>query len=52
MRLNAKINDDTDLVNKQYILDVLSKLNTEELQTLREAIEALEDNTQWGYFEE
>lgn len=48
MRLNSKINDSTDLVNKAYVEKLLAELDDTTIAALQTAIENLEDNTQWG----
>lgn len=50
MRLNAKINDETDLVNKQFVDALLAKLNDTTIADLREAIEKVDDSRKWGTF--
>lgn len=50
MRLNAQINDNLDLVNKQYITDTLANLDATTLQLIRNAIDSLEQHSQWGSF--
>lgn len=52
MRLGSKINDNADLVNKQFVEALLSQLNSTTIAELKEAIEQIESNDQWGSYEE
>lgn len=52
MRLGSKINDNADLVNKQFVETLLSQLDSTTIAELKEAIEQLESNDQWGSYEE
>lgn len=50
MRLNARINDETDLVNKQFVDALLSKLDDTTIADLKKAIDELEDSRKWESF--
>ena len=50
MRLNARINDNTDLVNKQFVEALLAKLDDTTIADLKKAIDSLEETRQWGSF--
>lgn len=51
MRLNAKINDETDLVNKQFVEALLAKLDNTTIAEIKKAIEEIEGNSTWGEIE-
>ena len=50
MRLNARINDNTDLVNKQFVEALLARLDDTTIADLKKAIDSLEETRQWGSF--
>lgn len=50
MRLNARINDETDLVNKQFVDALLAKLDDTTISDLKKAIEEIDNARKWESF--